>query len=67
MEKLIETIERLLKEKESKRIEPCVVTWIELIKERNKMDHDEANRLYKEKSIDIVRLINGYGIRKRGK
>ena len=34
MEKLIETIERLLKEKESKHIEPCIITWVELAKSK---------------------------------
>ena len=63
MEDLLDTIERLKKEKESKKIEPLVISFLELQNERLVLMKKELNQLYKDKKIGMTKLINGIGIK----
>lgn len=63
MEALLDTIQRLKAEKESKNIVPVLIPFSELQRERIRLMRDELNILYKNKKIGIARLLNEIAIK----
>lgn len=65
METLTETIDRMLKEREAKKLFPFHITLVDLKNERVKLDEEELKRLYNDGDIEITRILNGFAIEKR--
>lgn len=63
METLMETIQRMIADRQERHIEPCHIPYVDLQRERNKMLHDELNGLYHDGKVDVVKLINGYAVK----
>ena len=65
METLTETIDRMLKEREAKKLFPIHITLVDLKNERAKIDEEELKSLNNDGDIEITRILNGFAIEKR--
>lgn len=53
----------MMKELDSKNIEPRIIPYVDIQNERSRLDKEELRRLYKNKEVETVQIVNGYAIK----